>query len=262
MKFIKTILLALLLALPFSSFGDTNIISRFEEDTPRQLPNIAFIDLKNNKTFLESFSGNVLLLHFWATWCSNCKDEMIKLDFFQKKVRDKPIIILPLSEDFKGTKIVEEFYKNNNITNLLSFIDRKNEIFAKMNISGLPTSIIIDSSGHEVARAIGTIDWGDDALIGYLMKFSASKPIANADYLNLMQKQYGDRLTNVEPKKIDAQEIIDEIIPQAAVTNLQPVEFDNEDPNKGYKASNIKTDKFSLKMKRPVNLENKVKNEN
>lgn len=238
-----------------------NSVDKFSEITPKQLPNLIFYDLQNNKYFLENFAGNIIILHFWATWCSPCKEEMIHLDLFQKKVRDKPIIIVPISEDFKGAKIVEEFYKENGLTNLLSFIDKKNNNFSKLNVTGLPTTIIIDGAGYKVARAIGNIDWEDENLVQYFLKFIKKKPVANADYVNLMNKQFGNRLHHVEAKKIEPKSAnIDEIFPPEAITHLQPVEIENEkllnknDSLPGeIKVSNMQTDKFSLKIKRPVN---------
>lgn len=258
MHLIKIILFSLLI---FFTTGKSwgNSIDMFEEVEPRQLPNLIFYDLKNNKYFLENFTGNVLILHFWATWCSNCKDEMSNLDFFQKKLRDKPIIVLPISEDFKGSKVIEDFYKDHGITHLLAFIDKRNENFSKLDVKGLPTTIIIDSSGNEVARATGNIDWKDGSLGAYMLKFAAAKPVANEDYINLMQKQFDNALPNVEAKKIDKKNPLD-LLPPSAVTNLAPVDVDNEQEleqnkelPKEIKVSNMDSNEFYLKIRRPAN---------
>ena len=44
---------------------------------------ITFLDAKNKQLNLSDYRGNLILLNFWATWCSPCKEEMPSLDILQ-----------------------------------------------------------------------------------------------------------------------------------------------------------------------------------
>ena len=46
-----------------------------------------------------SFGGKVLVLNFWATWCPPCVTETPSLSAFQKKFRDKGVVVLGISID-------------------------------------------------------------------------------------------------------------------------------------------------------------------
>ncbi|MEQ9115318.1 MAG: TlpA disulfide reductase family protein [Rickettsiales bacterium] len=203
---------------------------------------------------LDKFAGNVLVLHFWASWCSNCKQEMLELDAFQNKYSDKPVIVIPISEDFKGIEVVNGFYKKNEITNLLSFIDLKNQIFADMRVNGLPTTIIIDSLGNEVARTVGKVNWSSKGLIGYLLSFHQPKPTVNQDYQELMDKYKKTLQPNTNEENA---EVTNEHLPKNAVTTLEPLEIeenfsDNKLPQE-IKVTNPEHSDFSLKIRRPLN---------
>ena len=44
---------------------------------------LTFLDAKNKQLNLNDYSGNLILLNFWATWCAPCKEEMPSLDLLQ-----------------------------------------------------------------------------------------------------------------------------------------------------------------------------------
>ncbi len=229
--------------------------SEIKYGNPVQIPNFSLKDFKGKEYFLDGLAGNILILHFWATWCNACYQEMKEIDFFQKKIRDKPIIVIPISEDFKNSEDVEKYYQENGLYNLLGFTDRGNKIFRDLNITSLPTTIIINSSGYEVGRADGIVDWNNKDLIKNLLAHASQKPVVNADYLSLMNSQFSNRLKNAEAKKIDPEELkVEEVVPKEAVTNVAPVELENgkELPDE-IKVTNSRSEEFSLKIRRPVN---------
>jgi thiol-disulfide isomerase/thioredoxin len=101
-----------------------DIKGRMVEHAPRVLPDLPLYDLNDKELFLESLEGNVILLHFWASWCTQCALEMQTLNRLQKIVRKDPVIIVPISEDFRNLEKIKEFYKDNHLRYLLSFVDR------------------------------------------------------------------------------------------------------------------------------------------
>lgn len=206
---------------------------------------------------INKFAGNVLVIHFWATWCSNCKEEMLSLDRFQREHRDKPIIIIPLSEDFKGKEVVEKFYRENKIDSLLNFIDVKNQIFSDLRISGLPTSIIIDSSGRIVGKASSKVNWQNDKIVHYLMQFYKPKPVVNQDYQELIDKYKAQSSQNISDEDAKSKVSDDSKIPKSAITNVEPLEIeddiDNNGESKEIRVTNPDQNEFSLKIRRPAN---------
>ena len=197
-----------------------------EEHEPHSLPELPLYDTNGKAFSLESLEGNVLILHFWASWCAQCKDEMVALDKFQKLVRKEPIIVIPISEDSKGIDPVKQFYQENNIRYLLSFSDKNEKWFRTLQFNNLPTTFIINSRGSHVATIKGVIDWNTPGRIEYIRKFILDKEALNQDYIALFDNQakFRERPKPVEVAKEKPKD--QEAIPKEAMTNIEPL-----DPN-------------------------------
>ena len=148
---------------------------QFMESEPRDLPEIQFFDEAGKSHTLDDFYGKVILVNFWATWCTPCVREMPDISTLQKEFKHKNFKVVAISEDFKGAEEVRAFYKESDISNLGIYIDKKNNFFKELQIVGLPTSIIINSHGKEIARSTGYIKWEDPDLKAYFESLTDGK---------------------------------------------------------------------------------------
>ena len=41
---------------------------------PKTYDNVIFLDKNDQKININEYTGNLLILNFWATWCEPCKD--------------------------------------------------------------------------------------------------------------------------------------------------------------------------------------------
>lgn len=138
---------------------------------------IAFYDKNNEKRFIEDFEGKTLLIVFWATWCAPCLHEMLDLDILKKDFRKLPIEILPISQDFGGIKIVQNFYEQNGIRNLPIYHDYHNELFRELKGSGVPSCYIVDKDGLIKAIIKGSVNWGEENMRQLLLEYIEGNPV-------------------------------------------------------------------------------------
>ena len=147
-----------------------------EHKIAKKIKDEFFFDRDNKSHNLEEYENQTIILHFWATWCTFCTNKMRSLDEFQKLSKNENLKIIPLSQDFKGIEVIEQFYQKKNIKNLEIFIDKKNKLFKNFNIIALPTTVIINFQGNEVARILGSVDWQQDEEIKKLItKYTIKK---------------------------------------------------------------------------------------
>ena len=132
---------------------------------------VPFYDEKGKKHFLYEYEGQPMLLTFWASWCSNCVEELPSLDVLAKDFRKLPIKFITISEDYKGIDAVKKFWADYEIRNLEIFHDANNQLFQKMEISGIPTSIFIDKNGEMKFTILGTVNWNDPKIRGVLLSY-------------------------------------------------------------------------------------------
>lgn len=127
-----------------------------------KLPEGAFIiNEKQEKVLLESFEGNVVLLHFWATWCQSCMVEMPEINRFQKEYAKEPIKVIALSQDYKGIDVVKKYIKDYNLSYIDAYLDQKNKIFRDLLVPSLPHTILIDKKGNILESYKGSMNWND-----------------------------------------------------------------------------------------------------
>ena len=130
------------------------------------------MDKNKDVVSLNDFSGKVVVLNFWATWCRPCVAEMPSLDKMARSLEGRNIVVIPLSVDYKGVDVIKEFYNQNKINNLNIYSDERGRSFKSFNLKALPTTIIINKEGSEVARVLGEIEWNSSEVKEYLRELS------------------------------------------------------------------------------------------
>jgi thiol-disulfide isomerase/thioredoxin len=127
--------------------------------TPKPLPDLEFQDADDKPLRFAEFRGRALLINFWATWCVPCVKEMPSLDRLQAKFPRDKFLILPLSIDGPTKPKVAPFYKDRKLAHLGIYFDKGRKAMQGLDVSLLPTSILVDPMGHELGRLEGDADW-------------------------------------------------------------------------------------------------------
>jgi thiol-disulfide isomerase/thioredoxin len=128
-------------------------------DQPRALPQIAFTDGEGHALSVADFQGRVVLLNLWATWCVPCRKEMPSLDRLQAKLGGDRFIVIPVSLDRGGAAAVKGFYQQVGVEKLGVYLDPSSRVPSALATPGVPTTLLIDGRGREVARKLGEAEW-------------------------------------------------------------------------------------------------------
>lgn len=138
--------------------------------------NSVFYNQLMEKKSLENYDSRFIILHFWATWCMECQNELIAINKLQKEFRKKSLLVIAISEDFKEVSAIDEYFTKHKIDFLDIYLDKKNDIYRNLNINHLPASYLIDFNGDVIAKSSAGVwvDWGDEDLKKYL-EFKVSK---------------------------------------------------------------------------------------
>ena len=138
----------------------------------KKYDDLTFLDTDNNQISLKNYKGNLILLNFWATWCSPCKEEMPSLNNLQKKKDLNNLKIFPINIGKDNLEKSLNFFENLNIKDLKIYFDSPISLAKKLQLRGIPTSILINKDGFEFARIIGSIDFENENFIKWLSGYN------------------------------------------------------------------------------------------
>jgi len=119
-------------------------------------PEFALQDLDGKTVHIADFSGKVVILDFWATWCPPCRKEIPDFVAMQSKYGDKGLTIVGLSVDAGGAHDVRTYAQDNKINfNYPVLIANEQTANAYGGVVGIPTTFVIDRKGKIVKRFVG-----------------------------------------------------------------------------------------------------------
>lgn len=105
---------------------------------------------------LSNYSGKVVLLNIWATWCAPCREETPDLEELYTKYREKGLLVLGVSIDKQGESVVKPFMEEYGVSYPVVIDD--GTIMEKYGPTmGIPTTYIIDKEGKLRYFAVGAL---------------------------------------------------------------------------------------------------------
>ena len=133
---------------------------------PLRLPDLAFEDADGKPRKLSDWRGRTVLVNLWATWCVPCRREMPALDSLQTKLGGPNFEVVAVNIDTRDPEKPKNFLKDANLTRLDFFSDPKAKVFQDLKAVGralgMPTSVLVDGQGCEIATIAGPAEWASD----------------------------------------------------------------------------------------------------
>lgn len=122
--------------------------------------------LQGGRVSLASLRGKVVVIDFWATWCSPCRAEMPWLVAMAERLEPRGVAFVAISEDDPPGQVplVTEFARE--VPGLERFaVLGTPEVEAAFGVTSLPTLFILDREGRLQRRVRGLADEGEVAAL-------------------------------------------------------------------------------------------------
>jgi thiol-disulfide isomerase/thioredoxin len=136
---------------------------------PLRLPDLAFEDADGKPKKLSDWQGKTVLVNLWATWCVPCRREMPALQGLQEKLGGANFEVVAINIDTRDPEKPRTFLQEANLTRLGYFNDQKAKVFQDLKsigrALGMPTSVLVDPKGCEIATIAGPAQWDSDDAI-------------------------------------------------------------------------------------------------
>ncbi len=153
----------MMLALAATASAQPSVRANLLQETERKpTPDFVLKDARGKAAKLSKYRGKVVLLDFWATWCTGCKREIPWFVEFQKAYGTKRFAVVGVSMDEDGWKALKPFLAEHPISYRMLLGD--SAMAKQYGIANLPDTFLIDRKGRVAAvYREGLVDRGDVA---------------------------------------------------------------------------------------------------
>jgi cytochrome c biogenesis protein CcmG/thiol:disulfide interchange protein DsbE len=110
-------------------------------------------DIYGNKVHLSDYSGKIIILNFFATWCPPCRRELPDFNAIAIEY-EKDVKVIAVNVGRESAPYVRDFAKNNNL-NFTIVIDEGQISALYGPITAIPVTVIIDRDFDITKRYVG-----------------------------------------------------------------------------------------------------------
>jgi peroxiredoxin len=129
------------------------------------VPDFRLRGLSGDTTDLASLRGRVVLVNFWATWCSPCVAEMPSLERLRRALAPEGLVVLGLSVD-EDESALRDFVARHGLSfGILR--DPGAHTAAAYQAAGYPQTFVIGRDGTLLRTVLGPAEWDTPEAIGY-----------------------------------------------------------------------------------------------
>jgi peroxiredoxin len=130
-------------------------------------PEFILEDIYGRQHALADYRGKVVVVNFWATWCSPCLAEMPSMQRAANWLAkyDIPLLAVGVGETKDR---VQRFHQNMPVTFPL-LLDTGSEVMEAWAARSLPTTYVLDQKGQVIYLAIGSREWDSPKILKQIL---------------------------------------------------------------------------------------------
>ncbi|MBC8211483.1 MAG: TlpA family protein disulfide reductase [Gammaproteobacteria bacterium] len=162
MKLLLLCLFALnLLVISVPALADSELLKPYTGNL--NPPELTLDDLQGKPHSLTDYKGNIVLVQFWATYCTPCRKEMPSMNRLIKKMADKPFKIIAV-DMAESQDTVQQFLQQVPV-DFAVLLDRDGSSIGAWKVFAAPANFILDKQGNIIYTLYGAIEWDSDEMV-------------------------------------------------------------------------------------------------
>lgn len=131
-----------------------------------EVPPLALPALQRETQRLDALHDRVVVVHFFATWCEPCRQEMAGLSRLAARMRDRPFALLAVDVGEPELR-VRRFFEAAPVP-FPVLLDEDRAAMKAWGVTMLPSSLVLDRAHRLRLSAGGPVDWDAPAAAGLI----------------------------------------------------------------------------------------------
>ena len=138
-----------------SEQGGSGLWLKTEEADRRLAPDFTLVDLKGNQVTLSDYRGNVVLVHFWATWCPSCREGMPIIKEFYQEHGGGDVVVIGVAA-FETAVQARNYVRDGGYDWTIA-LDSSGQVTRSYGVFVIPTYFFVDREGLIRALSISPV---------------------------------------------------------------------------------------------------------
>lgn len=131
-------------------------------------PGFSLKSLDGKTVTLKDYEGKLVVLNFWATWCTPCEVEMPTLENLWVRYRDRGLVVVGVTVDRGGPRsIIEPYVKGKKLTFPI-LLDPDMSTAQAWRVTGIPATFLVRPTGEVAGVAHGPREWDSKEMAALL----------------------------------------------------------------------------------------------
>ena len=127
-------------------------------------------DLAGEAVSFSRFSGQILILNFWATWCAPCIAEMPSLNRLREATSDLDVHLACVTREDR--EVVRKFVEKRGIDVPVYVLSGEPPDSFKGR--AIPATFILDKTGMIALRHFGAASWDHESVVAFVRGLAAT----------------------------------------------------------------------------------------
>lgn len=142
-----------------------------------QIENFTLTDADGRQKTLSDYRGHVLILSFWASWCTPCLVELPTFGVLEKQFGGRGLRVLAINVDEGdiGKKFAKDLWAAKQLS-LPSFFDSTKTLAQGFDVNMLPSNFVLDRQGRLVFSGFGANNWNSPQTLEFLEALLFEEP--------------------------------------------------------------------------------------
>jgi thiol-disulfide isomerase/thioredoxin len=128
----------------------------------RDIPRLVLPGLDGATVDLSAQTGALVIVHFFATWCEPCRDELKSIERLATLYAGRPLRIIAVDVGEPGDRVRRFLERNGIVIRYPVLVDFDKQAMRDWRVEILPTSYVLDAALCPLWKVGGALAWDID----------------------------------------------------------------------------------------------------